>query len=298
MLIADAARLAVQTGVDALTLASLYALVALGIALIFGVMRLINFAHGDLIMLGGYAMWALSSQPWPVMVAATLAAAVTAALAMERLAFRPARGAPAATLLITSFALSYLIENVVTAVASATPRGVVTPPVLSDSIHLGSIRIPVLSMLTVGIATVLLLLLALFLRSTSLGIQMRAAAEDFTMARLLGIRADSVIAAAFAISGLLAGAVTLIFVAQTGVVTPTMGLTITLVGFVATVIGGMGRIAGAALGGFLLGIVTVVLQQFLPLGLRQYRDAFVFAAVLLMLLIRPQGLLTGHANVE
>ncbi|MEA2537558.1 MAG: branched-chain amino acid transport system permease protein [Chloroflexota bacterium] len=285
-----------QAAIDILSLASVYALVALGIALIFGVMRLINFAHGELIMLGGYTMWLLSDRPWPVMVFGTLAVPVVAALAMDRLAFRPVRGAPATTLLITSFTISYFLQNLTILVASSTAKGVPLPPVVSESVRLGALRFPLLSAATTIGAAVLLLVLALFLRSTSLGIQMRGAAEDFMMARLLGVRSNIVVAAAFAISGFLAGVVALIVVAQTGVVSPTMGLSVTLVGFVATVIGGMGSIAGAVLGGFVLGVVSVVLQIVLPLGLTPYRDAFVFAFVIAVLLLRPKGLIAARTG--
>jgi branched-chain amino acid transport system permease protein len=288
----------IQLSLDAVTLASLYALVALGIALIFGVMRLINFAHGELIMLGGYTLWAMSSWPFPIMVAATLAVPFLSALAMDRLAFRPVRGAPGATLLITSFTISYLVQNLMILFQTSTAKAVSMPPIVSESIRIAGLRFPLLSLVTVVTGAIILVLLAAFLRTAPLGIQMRAAAEDFLMARLLGVRANVVIAAAFGISGLLAGFVALIVVAQTGVVTPSMGLAVTLVGFVATVIGGMGSIPGAALGGFVLGVTTVILQVVLPLGLAPYRDAFLFIAVIAILLLRPQGLLTFRTRGE
>jgi branched-chain amino acid transport system permease protein len=135
----------------------------------------------------------------------------------------------------------------------------------------------------------------LFLTRSSIGVQMRAAAEDFSMAQLLGVRANRVIAVAFALSGVLAGTVALLFVAQVGVVSPTIGLAPALVGFVATVLGGMRSLVGATLGGFLLGILTIAAQQLLPGDLSSFRDAFVFGTVILVLLVRPQGLLGGSA---
>jgi len=281
----------VQHAVNAISLGSLYGLSALGIALIFGVMRLINFAHGELIMAGGYAMVLLYAVGWPIMVVGTIVTAMVCAVLMERVAFRPLRHASAATLLIASFTISYLLQSVVTATATATARPVVLPSFLSEVIAIGGVRIEMLAVLTVGCTVVLLIGLAAFLRRTTLGLEMRAAAEDFRMARLLGVRANRVIATAFAISGFLAGFVSLSFVGQTASVTPTMGVSITLVAFVATVVGGMGSIVAAPLGGFLLGAVTVVLQVVLPDGLSPYRDAFVFAAVIAVLLVRPQGLL-------
>jgi branched-chain amino acid transport system permease protein len=285
-----------QNAVNAISLGSLYALSALGIALIFGVMGLINFAHGELIMAGGYAMVLLYAIGWPIMVLGTIATTIVFAIVMERVAFRPLRNASAATLLIASFTLSYLLQSVVTATATATARPVVLPSFISDVVEIGSVRIEVLSILTVGCTALLLIALATFLKRTALGLEMRAAAEDFRMARLLGVRANRVIATAFAISGFLAGFVSLSFVGQTASVTPTMGVSITLVAFVATVVGGMGSIVAAPLGGFLLGVVTVALQVLLPDSLGPYRDAFVFAAVIAVLLARPQGLLVRRTQ--
>jgi branched-chain amino acid transport system permease protein len=136
----------------------------------------------------------------------------------------------------------------------------------------------------------------LFLRKASLGVQMRAAAEDFEVARLLGVRANRVIAAAFALSGLLAGVASILLVGTTGSVTPTMGVTPVLIAFIATVMGGMGSLIGAVIGGFVLGALTVVLQIALPLQLRGYRDAFAFGTVLLILLVRPQGLIVPETE--
>jgi branched-chain amino acid transport system permease protein len=156
---------------------------------------------------------------------------------------------------------------------------------------IGDVRVQKLDILTVGVTIALVAALSAFLKYSSLGIQMRAAAEDFNMARLLGVKANRVIAGAFAVSGVLAGVVTLIFVSKVGTATPTMGVSVTLVAFTATVVGGMGSIAAAGLGGFLLGAGTQLLQVLLPTSVSPYRDAFLFAAVIGILLIRPQGLL-------
>ena len=285
-----------QDVINAVSLGSLYALVALGIALIFGIMNLINFAHGQIIMLAGYTTLALAHVPWPVLIVTPLAVAVTCAVLMERVAFRPVRGADASTLLITSFAVSYLLQNVVILVLSSTSRAVQLPALVTQSFIVRGVVIQKLDVIVIVVTAVSLVALAAFLKNTTLGVQMRAAADDFQMARLLGVRANAVTTAAFAISGLLAGIVALIFVSQTGEVTPTMAVNLTLLGFVATVIGGMGSAPAAAIGGFLLGVVTVLLDIFLPYNLQPYRDAFVFAAVIAILLARPQGLLrTGSA---
>jgi branched-chain amino acid transport system permease protein len=290
-------HLLLQNTVDAISVGSLYALFALGIALIFGIMRLINFAHGELIMVGAFALYLLRDLPWPLLVLIAVGAVTVVALLMERIAFRPVRGADATTMLITSFAVSFFLQNLATTIFGALPRTANISTVLSTSFTLGSIEIPWLNVLTIGATLALVVALGLFLGKTPLGLQMRAAAEDFRMARVLGVRANVVIATAFAISGVLAGTASVLLMIQTGTVTPTVGSSPVLIAFIATVLGGMGSLRGAVLGGLLLGVLTVALQSYLPLELRYYRDAFAYGAVILMLVVRPQGLVVSRSLV-
>jgi branched-chain amino acid transport system permease protein len=278
-----------QHGMDALSLGALYALVALGIALIFGIIQLVNFAHGDLIMVGGYAFLLLQHESLPVIIVGVIVLVALLALVMDRVGFRPLRDASPTTLFITSFAISYLIESIMLMTVGSTAKSLSLPLTLSEAFTIGGVRISHLDVITIGTTILLIVLLALFLKRTQLGLQMRAAAEDFRTARLLGVRANRVIAAAFAISGLLAAVVALIVVAQTDELTPTMGQSYVLIGFVATVIGGLGSLSAAALGGLIVGVVTVLLQVELPSGLQPFRDAFVFGIVIAILLFRPQG---------
>jgi branched-chain amino acid transport system permease protein len=286
-----------QHTVDALTLGSSFALYALGIALIFGIMGLINFAHGELVMVGAYTLVLIGHVSWPVLIVATLGIAIVFALAMERIAFRPLRGANPATLLISSFAVSYLLQNLAILIEGSAPKGTSVAPWLSQSFSVGSLNITHLAVVTVAVTIALLVALGLFLARTRIGVQMRAAAEDFRMARILGVRANTVIATAFAISGLLAGIGAYLLVAQTGEVSPGMGSQPVLYAFVATVLGGMGSLRGAVLGGYVFGAVTVALQATLPGSLASYRDAFAFSAVIVMLLFRPQGLIVARSVV-
>jgi branched-chain amino acid transport system permease protein len=297
-----------QHVIDAVSLGSLYALAALGVGLIFGVMRLINFAHGDFIMVGAYALivpsTAIVATPligaWPAlaMVAAILAIVVLLALATERIVFRPLRNADPATLLIGSFAVSFFLQHMVLIIYGGRPKAIDILSGLNEQVIVLGLRIPKLEIATIGITFVLLSGLALFLKRTMFGLQIRAAAEDFDMARLLGVRANTVIAMAFAASGFLAGVVALLLTTQSGVLYFGMGVQPVLFAFVATVIGGMGSLLGAALGGFLVGTVSVALQVLLPFELRLNRDAFVFLAVILVLLFRPGGLLQSRAAKE
>jgi len=286
-----------QNAIDALSFGSLYALFALGIALIFGIMGLINFAHGELIMIGAYALVFLGHPSWPILVLATLVIVVVFALAIERVAFRPVRTADPITLLVTSFAVSYTLQALAQVIVGTVPKTTNISTSLAQSWSIGGIFIPKLDVLTVGVTIVLLVGLGLFLGKTPVGIQMRAAAEDFRMARVLGVNANRVIATAFALSGVLAGVAAILLVAQTGVVTSSMGSSPVLIAFIATVLGGMGSLRGAVLGGFILGIITVALQAYLPLELRYYRDAFAYGAVIAMLLARPQGLIVAKSIV-
>lgn len=285
-----------QHVVDALSLGSLYAILGLGIALIFGIMRLVNFAHGELVMVGAFAAVTLGDAPWPVVVATVVAVPVLFALAMERIAFRPIRGAHETTLLVTSFAVSYLLQNAALLAYGATPRGIDLSRTLGESLTVGDLAIPKVSAATIAVTVVLLVVLSAFLRRTSLGVQMRAAAEDFTMARILGVRANRVIAAAFAISGLLAGVSSYLIVAQSGSVYPSMGLNALLVAFIATVLGGLGSLTGAVVGGFTLGFLSVALDAYLPPDLRSYRDAFAYSVVIAVLLWRPGGLVIPRTS--
>jgi branched-chain amino acid transport system permease protein len=289
---------ALQTVVDAASVGALSALVALGIALIFGVMRLINFAHAELIMIGAYAALVVSDAPWPVIVGVALASATLMGVVMERVAFRPVRGASMATLLVTSFAVSYFLQNLVILLEGAQVQSLSFGVTLLDPLHVGDVRVTRLDVITIVVSAVLLLVVARILTSTRIGVQLRAATENFGMARMLGVRANRVIAVAFAMSGTLAGTVSVLLVAQNGNVAPAMGLQPALIGFVATVIGGMGSLVGAVAGGFALGVLSVVFQTYLSEGMTPYSEAFVFTIVILFLVVRPAGLFGARLTEE
>lgn len=287
-----------QNLVNSVTLGSLYALMGLSIALVFGIMRLVNFAQGDLVMVGAYGAVFFVHAPWPVTLLVVLAVPVVFALLIERVAFRPIRGAGPSTLLVTSFAVSYLLESLAALFFTSTPRGVDLAPGLDTPIRVAGLLIPWLDVATVAATIVLLGGLTLFLSQTRTGIYMRAAAEDFTTARLMGVRANRVIAVALAISGLLAGVTAYLTVAQSGEVYPTMGTNLLLVAFVATTIGGLGSLAGAVLGGYLLGALTVFVGAYLPASLAGFSEAVTYAIVIVILVYRPQGLLVSRTTIE
>jgi branched-chain amino acid transport system permease protein len=297
---------AVQLMVDALSLGSQYALVALGIGLIFGIMRMINFAQGDLIMLGAYALVVpttadvapplIGKLPALVLIVAIIAITAGAGVLTERFAFRPLRRreADGATLLISSFAVGYLLQSIVLFVHTGRPKSVSIFAELTRQIDIGGVRVSLVDVVTICVTALLLLAMVVFLRRLRWGIEIRAATEDFVMARILGVRADAVIALAFAIAGGLAGILSLLYVAKTGVLDFRMGVPLAIAGFVGTVIGGMGSLVGAVLGGLFLGVASSLLQALLPEVLRPGRDAFLYGLVIFVLLVRPQGLFAGR----
>lgn len=280
---------------DAISLGSLYAVFACGLALMLSVARIANFAYGDLMMVGSYALLASGVLPWPAVIVLVLAAAIALNVAIDRIAFRPIRRADGMTLLVVSVGISVLIENVTRAVEGSRSKSVDFGGWFNSPVALGGVSVPRLSILTVIVAAALLGSLTLFLRRSLVGAQLRASSEDFAMSRLLGVRANKTIAIAFAISGAIAGVTAILLTMRSGSLSTDLGLQPTLVAFVAVVLGGMGSLTGATLGGILLGVLSVILGAVLPDGLQPYRDAILFSLVIVILLGRPQGLFGAKA---
>jgi branched-chain amino acid transport system permease protein len=281
-----------QVGVDAVSFGALFAVMALGLALLFGVMRLMNFAYGELIMVGGYTMYYTRDFGALPMILITIVVVVLVSVLMELIAFRPVRHAAPVTLLITSFAVSFGLQQVAfMTVARGRQKGVEPYPWLTDQHEIVGLRLSNLDILTVLVAAALLIGMTLLLKRTTIGIQLRASTEDYEMARLVGIRGNRVISFAFAITGLLAAAVCILFVLRTGSLSATMGVTPLLIAFVGGTIGGLGSLTGAALGGFTLGVVINSIQSSLPVDLSGYTLMFAFLFVIVVLVIAPNGLL-------
>jgi branched-chain amino acid transport system permease protein len=292
--------MSLQLVFDALSLGGIYAVAALGIALIFGVMKLVNFAHGQFIAFAVFALivpstdavavMGLGAAPAPILVPAILVVGAALAVAAEMLVFRPLRNASPVALMVASFALGVVIQNLLLVTYGGRPKALSLWPELGSPVQVAGASVPLLQIIVIVSVLVVLGALALMLKHTRIGLEMRAAAEDFGMARLLGVRANAVISGAFALSGALAAAVALVLVAQTGVADVRMGGQIMLVAFIATVVGGMGSLGGAVAAGFAIGAVSVALQALLPAEVRTFRDAFLYGLVILVLLLRPQGL--------
>lgn len=289
-----------QSLADAVALGAVYALVAVGLALVFGVMRLINFAHGELITAGAYTLALTAEFPRALSVLACVVVCVVLALLMERVAFRPLRGASPATALVTTFAVAFVLQAVW--LIAFGPEGR-TADVLSDlnrAVAIGDLRIRYVTLAMIVVGAVLLGGTTLFLNRTTIGLQMRAAAADFRMARLLGVRADRVIGLAFVMAGLFAAAVAVLLTVPRPLVTPDFGLSVVILALVGVVVGGIDRLLTATLGGFTIGLATSVLGDVLPSEGRVFLPSFVFLLVIVVLLVRPGGLFAraGRAVVE
>jgi len=283
----------IQYIVDAIGTGALYALMTLGLALVFSVMGLMNFAYGQLVMIGGFSMILLRSQPWWILILGTVVVVVIVSLLMERLAFRPVRNATAMTMLVTSYALSQFLQQTARVAFGANPKPLEQFSGLSAQYEVGGIFISLQSLLTVATTIVVLVLLALLLKKTNIGIMLRASTEDVGMAALVGIKSNRVIATAFVISGVIAAIVAMLFFSSRTNVSWSSGESIVLIAFVGAVIGGLGSMPGAALGGFLMGFVYTMLNALLPLELRVFADAFLYLLVIVVLLIRPAGLIAA-----
>jgi branched-chain amino acid transport system permease protein len=282
--------------INAISLGSLYAIIALGLVIVYGILKLVNYAYGELIMIAGYMLFLLGSagvSPWIILGITAVFTATLVSYLTELVAFRPVRTKSMTAILVTSFAVSTLLQNLVLLIVSPRSRAVPLPALFSKSVNILGSDVSMRNILTIVISLALLGALSLLMKRTILGIALRAAAENFTMTRMLGVPANMVISVAFILSGFLAGVVALFWVGRSASVTPTIGTAPLLIAFVACVIGGMNSLTGAVVGGYIYGIIFSLLSLFLPQSLLDYRDAFMFAIVILILLFKPEGLVKG-----
>jgi branched-chain amino acid transport system permease protein len=282
-----------QTLVDAVGLGAVYALMAVGIGLVFGMLRLVNFAYGQLIMAGAYTLAFTSGWPVAGSIVACFAVVIALSFLMDGVVFRPLRTQSPAVMLVTTFAVAFLLQAV--ALVLDVRDGTIGEPAVSVAslnqvVTVGGVDVRKVTILAVAVAVVALALLALLLGRTTIGLQMRAAATDFRTARLLGVKADRVIGAAVLLSAILAATVSVILTVQSPLVTPDFALKETIVVLVGVVVGGIDRLWTATLGGFAIGFATGVINGALPTDKTVFLPSVVFALVILVLLLRPAGL--------
>ena len=278
---------------NALTLGSLYALIAIGYTMVYGILRLINFAHGDILMVGTYfVFFGTFAYGWPWGLAAILAivGASIIGVAIERVAYRPLREAPRISALISAIAVSFFIESLAVVVFSGQPRPVLQPEWLISEWQLGQVRILKLTAFVPVMTAILVAVLLYVVYKTKPGLAMRAISKDIETTRLMGVRVDNIIAFTFCIGSALAAASGIMWALRYPQVHPYMGIMPGLKAFIAAVFGGIGSIQGAVIGGLALGFVEIMTVAFLP-ELSGYRDAFAFVLLVLVLVVKPTGLL-------
>lgn len=288
-----------QNLVDGLGRGSIYALLALGVAVIFGVMHLLNFAHGELITVAGYiAFWTLNDNwSWYVVAPLIIVTAIATSLVIEWLAFSRVRGASDFTLLLTSFGVHFVVSAIFLLYVSASVKNFDRPGWVADTYSIGSLNIEVFDTVVIGVTLVTLVATTWLLQRTMFGLSLRAAADDFATARLMGVNSNSVIRGAFALSGLLAGIAGVFWLMRAGSTTPSAGISPMLKGVLAALIGGLGSLRGAVLGGFALGLAEVLLRSWLPNSVASLTEGVVFLLIALLFIFRPGGLITvAHAE--
>jgi branched-chain amino acid transport system permease protein len=290
----------VQNLVDGLGLGGTYALLALGISLIFGVMHLVNFAHGELITVGAYVAYFLFGHggSWWWMPIAIIGSCVAASVLTERIAFRWVRNANPFTMLLTSFALERLSHALWQIFVSPKAQAFPKTSWAFKTFTVGDVRMEYMDLVTIVVTALALAGTAVVFKRTLFGIAVRGAAEDFDAARLMGVKANRVITGAFAYAGGLAGVAAVLILIRTPSAKPDMGSAWLLAAVIAAVIGGMGSFTGAVVGGVVLGMLQTFFQSYLPEGTLSYlNDAFVFGVIAVIMVVRPQGLFdVAHAE--
>lgn len=276
--------------INGLSTGSIYALIALGYTMVYGIARMINFAHGDIIMVGAYALYvAVSVLKLPVIPAVIFTIIVCAILGItvEKVAYKPLRKAPSLAVLITAIGVSYLLQNLALLIFDATPipfQSVIQVP----SITIGGLTISGVTMVTLVITVISMVILTLFINKTKAGSAMRAVSEDKGAAELMGINVNQTISLTFAIGSALAAVAGILYICQYQSLRPTLGALPGIKAFVAAVLGGIGNVPGAMLGGIVLGIIESMSKAYISTELS---DAIVFGVLVIVLLVKPTGLL-------
>ena len=277
--------------ISGVSLGSIYAIIALGYTMVYGIAKMLNFAHGDVIMVGGYMCFCATSYlGWPAWMGVVLAVVVCTVLGVviERLAYKPLRSAPSLAVLITAIGVSYFLQNSALLIWKAAAR--VYPPVVEGTASFfgGQLSISYISLLTIAVCVVIMLALTTFVNKSKMGKAMRACSEDKAAAQLMGINVNATISATFAIGSALAAIAGVLLCSFNTSLMPTTGSMPGIKAFTAAVFGGIGSIPGAFLGGLLLGIIEALAKAYISTTLA---NAIVFAVLIVVLLVKPAGLL-------
>ncbi|MDI9502733.1 MAG: branched-chain amino acid ABC transporter permease [Tissierellia bacterium] len=284
-----------QHALTGISLGGAYALIAIGYSMVYGILLLINFAHADIFMMAGYFMiFSIAVMPWPIAILVVLLGTVLLGVGIEKAAYKPLRSAPRMSIMISAIGVSYFLQNFATYLFSALPQAYPAIPLLKRPITIGALHSSLVTFLTPILTLVIVILLMLLLKKTKIGMAMRAVAKDYDTSKLMGIKIDRIITITFVIGSFLAAVGSILYFTDRMSVTPFSGTLPGLKCFVAAVIGGIGSVPGAVIGGFLIGIVETFMVAF---GYSTYSDAFTFLLLILILLFRPTGLM-GESLTE
>ena len=272
-----------------ITVGSLYALIAIGYTMVYGILRLINFAHGDIFMMAGFFMVYISaSMPMAVAIPVVLIMTVALGLLIERAAYKPLRSAPRMSVMISAIGVSYLLQNLATYITGGLARPYPEIPFLKGTFMLGALKIKIITVVTPLLTILLVIALVLFINHTKTGMAMRAVSRDFDTARLMGIKVNNIISVTFIIGSFLAGVGSILYFSNYGQVSPTIGAMPGLKAFVAAVFGGIGSIPGAVLGAYIIGICESLIKANDAIAI--FSNAFTFALLILVQLFKPNGM--------
>ncbi|HCF05972.1 MAG: transporter permease [Desulfomicrobiaceae bacterium] len=278
---------------NGLTLGSLYALIAIGYTMVYGILRLINFAHSEIFMLGAYfVFWGVTlfHLPWPLALVAAVAAVALVGVLVDRVAYRPLRDAPRISALISAIGVSFFLQNVAIVLFKAIPREVYRPEWLENPMIMGGVRVLPLTLFVPVLSLLLMLGLMYIVYHTKPGLGMRAISKDIETSALMGVPVNSIIALTFGLGSALAAASGIMWALRYPQLQPIMGVIPGFKAFIAAVFGGIGSIPGAVIGGLVLGFLEILIVAFFP-DLAGYRDAFAFVLLIVVLLVKPTGLL-------
>lgn len=278
---------------NGISLGSLYALIAIGYTMVYGILRLINFAHGDIFMMAAYFMvfsMVNFGLPWYVSTVMVLLATIALGVLIEKAAYKPLRDAPRMSIMISAIGASFLLENLATYLFTGVPKGFPDIAILTRTVSIAGVSLTIATVIT-PFVTIFLLYVVLFITNkTKIGMAMRAVSKDFETAKLMGININRVISSTFVIGSALAAIGAILWGSKYPSVMPLMGVMPGLKCFIAAVLGGIGNTTGAVIGGFILGMAEILLVSFLP-ALTGYRDAIAFIILIVVLLVKPTGLL-------
>lgn len=275
--------------ISGVSLGSVYAIIALGYTMVYGIAKMLNFAHGDVIMVGGYiSLLAMTNLglPWPIALILAMVVCTVLGVVIEGLAYRPLRAAPSLAVLITAIGVSYFLQNAAQLIWGASPRSYT--PIISGSLSVGTLNISYVSLLTIAMCIVIMIALTTFTGKSKMGKAMRACSEDKGAAQLMGINVNRTISLTFAIGSALAAIAGVLLCSFNTSLMPTTGSMPGIKAFTAAVFGGIGSIPGAFLGGILLGVIEALAKAYIS---TQLANSIVFAVLIVMLLVRPAGLL-------